>query len=421
MKLFKSTLPWVLWFLSALFFAFQFILRLYPGLLQETISHKFHADATALGILSSVYYYGYAGLQIPVAMLLDKYGPKYIIPLSACVCSLGTLLFALTNTWSFLLVSRFCIGAASAAGFLGVSKVISLWFNPSVYPRMVGISFSIGLIGAVYGGRPLTQMIEAFGWQSVAFLLSISGGILAFFIFSCFNFSSSPTSRSEDSYPKKNDIKSLFKRNQFSLLFKILALALANLLMVGTLEGFADIWSIPYLMKTYHYTKADASFSVSFIYIGMIIGAPLLTLCAHSPRSYYTLTCLCGLFAALLLGTLLLFHGQLPYLLMCFLFFGAGILCCYQVLIFAIGSTLVPLSLMGITIAFLNSVNMLGGSFFHTVIGCLLDSFWDGAFHNGLPFYSDLHYGKALWVIPLASIAGAFFVFAIKPVQHKTS
>jgi len=77
---------WIMWFFSALFFAYQFIMRLFPGLCVSEIMHKFQIDATEFGLLSSMYYYGYAGMQIPMAILLDRFGPRLIVSLCCFIC-----------------------------------------------------------------------------------------------------------------------------------------------------------------------------------------------------------------------------------------------------------------------------------------------------------------------------------------------
>lgn len=120
--------PWVMWFFAVLFFSYQFIMRVFLGLCAPEIMHKFQIDASDFGFLASMYYYGYAGMQIPIAILLDRFGPRVIISICCLVCSIAIFLFYWTETWYVALFARFLIGAGSAAGFLGASKIITLWF-----------------------------------------------------------------------------------------------------------------------------------------------------------------------------------------------------------------------------------------------------------------------------------------------------
>lgn len=406
-----SYICWVMWLLGATFFAYQFVMRLFPGLVVEQIINKFQIDATSFGIFSSAYYYGYAGMQIPIAFLLDRYGPRVVISVCACVCAIATYVFAYSDSWSLILGSRLFIGAASAAGFLGTSKIISIWFNRAVYGRMIGFSFSYGLLGALYSGGPLSYLIAHFGWQQAAFFVFGLGAVLAGTIAL---FVRVPQEEKEKFFLDENPsiffgIKEIFRN------YRILILGIGSLLMVGTLEGFADIWGVTYLMKAYAISKPEAAFATSLIFAGMIFGSPFLAFLSEKWKAYYELTALCGIFLSIILAALFLFHNSFSYTMVCFLLFLAGIFCCYQVLIFAIGNQLVSASLIGITVAFLNCINMLGGSFFHTIIGGLLDCFWDGVSEGTVRVYCHLTYTKALWSVPLASFFGGLFILFIRP------
>ena len=186
-------------------------------------------------------------------------------------------------------------------------------------------------------------------------------------------------------------------------------LAVSNLLMVGPLEGFADVWGVNYLMQAMAIAKADAAGFVSYIFVGMLFGGPLLAAWAKRAGNYTVITlCSVGMVCAFL-GLLYTNTVFTPYSLS-ILFFGVGILCCYQVLVFATGSELVPPAMLGITIAFLNCINMLGGSFFHSTIGWAMDLFWTGGTAEGIRSYTVQSYQQALLIIPVAAAIGGVIV-----------
>ena len=98
--------PWLMWFLPLSFFAYQFILRLWPGLMMHQIMEQFSIDATAFGLLAAFYYYGYAGMQIPVAILLDRFSPRFVVFAFATLCGLATLLFTFTTNFYLAVMAR---------------------------------------------------------------------------------------------------------------------------------------------------------------------------------------------------------------------------------------------------------------------------------------------------------------------------
>ncbi len=396
-------MPLFMWAFPLAFFAYQFILRLWPGLMVQQIMERFSVDATQFGVFAAFYYYGYAGAQIPVAILLDRFRPRYVISSFALLCGLGMLLFIYTEIWSVACVSRFLIGVGSAVGFLGVSKVISEWFPKSKYAKMIGFSFTFGLMGAIYGGKPIGLLMETNGWKNVGLILalvSISIGL------SIYIFLKNPSHQQ-----RQKEMDETFKASHLKALLSpiIWLLAGANFLMVGGLEGFSDVWGVSYLMVAYDIPKHDAAQLVSFLFVGMIFGGPFLALCSRKLGTY-TVIALCGVGMALTLGALLLNHKFTQMELMCLLFL-VGVFCCYQVVIFAAGSDLVKPLYLGITIAFLNCINMLGGSFFHTLIGRMMDMVWSGTFNaEGGRLYAVASYQVALALIPASALVGAVIV-----------
>ncbi len=143
----------------------------------------------------------------------------------------------------------------------------------------------------------------------------------------------------------------------------------------------------------------------------MLFGGPVLAFFAEKYKAHYAVTMISGVLLAAILMSFLLFNAYLPDQALILMMFVTGLLCCYQVIVFAIGHALVPAALMSLTIAFLNCINMLGGSFFHSTIGILMDFFEQGTMLNGVKVYSVETYTCALSLIPLASLLGAGFVW----------
>jgi MFS family permease len=179
--------------------------------------------------------------------------------------------------------------------------------------------------------------------------------------------------------------------------------------MVGSLEGFADVWGVQYLIAAYNITKSDAAGIVSFIFFGMLFGGPLLAFFSKKFGNYTVITT-CGVGMAFLF-TFLLFNTTYNYLMLSCLFFCIGMMCCYQVIVFAAGADLVAPQYLGVIVAFLNCINMLGGSFFHTMIGKIMDLVWTGKLNtNGLRQYNLEVYKYALSIVPICAIIGAVMV-----------
>ena len=399
-------LPFFMWLFPLSFFTYQFIWRLWPSLMMREIMQQFAIDASGFGFLTGLYYYGYSPMQIPVAMMLDRFGARYIVFGSAVLCGIAASTFTYTDNWTLACLSRFLVGAGSAVGFLGTSKVISEWFPKDQYARMIGFSFTVGLMGALYGGKPVSLLVENYSWQKVAFVLaclSIVLGVGAYLFL-----------RSPKMFKTQND-PDHFKVCHFKELLSspvIWLLALSNFLMVGSLEGFSDVWGVPYLMTAYSLSKSDAAELVSFVFVGMLFGGPLLAALSKKLGNY-TVISLCG-FGMAIAFMLLFSTTHYNWYWFAGLLFCVGILCCYQVIVFVAGSDLVSPQVLCVTVAFLNCVNMLGGSFFHTSIGLMMDAFWTGFVGpDGVREYTLESYRTALMIIPACAILGGCLVAAL--------
>lgn len=410
----RKYLPYVMWLFPLSFFTYQFIWRLWPSLTMQQMMEQFSIGASDFGLYAALYYYGYALMQIPIAILLERYEPRYVICCFASLCGLAALVFNYTNNWHIACLTRLLIGIGSAVGFLGVSRVLSIWFTKDNYAKMIGFSFSIGLTGSVYGGKPVSLLIERYNWHNVALVLSLIAIIIGS---STFLFLRSPKIANNNTCQREPF--NLFNFKTLLCSPTIWLLAIANLLMVGSLEGVSDVWGVPYLMTAYGLNKADAAQLISFVFIGMLFGGPLLTIFSKKLGNYVVII-LCAIGMAIAFGCLLFSTKFNLWSLGC-LFFVVGIMCCYQVLVFAAGSDLVKPALLGVTIAFLNCINMLGGAFFHTCIGRIMDLFWLRTLNqDGLRDYTLSSYRTALMLIPSCSIVGAIILcyLALKQRDH---
>jgi predicted MFS family arabinose efflux permease len=399
---------WVMWTFASLFYAYQYILRVLPNIMMPEIMAKFQIDASIFGQFSGFYYLGYAGMHIPIGILLDRIGPKVIMPLSILLTVFGLFPLIYTDTWLYPSLGRALIGMGSSGAILGVFKVIRMGFPEYQFTRMLGISVTIGLIGAIYGGQPINYLLSIFGWQNVLNGIMILGLGLAI----CTYFSI-------PQQPGSDKIKPSFWKDVFTVLRckKVWVVCLLAGLMVGPLEGFADVWGTEYLKSVYHFNNALASTLPSFIFLGMCFGSPLLSYWAEKTNAYYEIT----IFAAgiMALSYIALLSGSLTSSMMMILFMIVGVMCSYQILMIYKASTYVREQVVGLTTACANMIIMVFGYFFHSTIGTLLTGLWDGRMDDHIPVYSAQAFTVALSIIPLGLCLAAVGYAFIRYQERK--
>src|SRR5262245_4686008 len=124
-----SLLPLFGWLTGAVFFFYAWVLRVAPSVMVEELMRDFAVGAAVLGHLSAAYFYGYAGMQIPVGVLLDRFGPRRLMTLAALVCAACCVLLATSTSLGLATAGRFLIGASAAVSLVGSMAVAGQWFH----------------------------------------------------------------------------------------------------------------------------------------------------------------------------------------------------------------------------------------------------------------------------------------------------
>ncbi|MBM3631447.1 MAG: MFS transporter [Alphaproteobacteria bacterium] len=394
-----------MWMISCLFFMFQFIPRLWLGQNADHIREQLSIDWQCFGYISALYYFGYSGMQIPVAMMLDRFQPRYVISGLIALLSLSFLAFTLTDNWIVAAGARFFIGVGSAAGFLGVSKIISQWFDRKTYAKLLGVSIGFGILGAVYGGGPTYVLVQKYGVDTVAFGIVGVGLALALAVF--FSVRSPANSHENNEKLTIAHLKELISSPTIWILGAV------NLLLVGPLEGFADVWGGRYLVDIFGFKEKSALELVSFIFIGLISASPI-TPWIGKKIGDYALINVCGLGIVLCFVTLFM-QWTTSWLGVATTLFMMGAFSSYQTNLLSAGSDMVRPVLIGVAVAFLNSWNMFGGSVFHPLVGGIMDSGKTGQ----SDVVSESTYIAALGTIPLAAMIGIILMCFIWISHHK--
>ncbi len=140
---------------------------------------RFDASASILGMFSVVQLVVYAGLQIPVGMLIDKFGSRRLIIFGAVLMGVGQMLLALATSVPAGLVGRFFVGAGDAMTFVSVIRLISAWFPGYRVPMLTQFTGMVGQLGQLLSLVPFVALLHWAGWTT-SFLSLAALCVLAF-------------------------------------------------------------------------------------------------------------------------------------------------------------------------------------------------------------------------------------------------
>lgn len=353
-------IAWAIWVIVSVFYAYQYILRVMPSILMNDIMQRFNIDAAVFGQFSGVYYLGYSLMHLPIGIMLDHYGPRKVMTGCILLTIVGMLPIIFSEHWTYPIIGRILIGVGSSAAILGAFKIIRLTFSKAHFSRMLSFSVTIGLIGAIYGGAPVSYMNKTLGYQAVIEIFAVIGLILA-----ALTYLIVPEIEKENS---KASV--LLEIKQVLTNKKVILTCIFAGLMVGPLEGFADVWGAEFFRKVYNFDNNVASSLPSMIFIGMCFGAPVLSLIAEKTNNYIGTIVFAGITMAAIF-TILIFN-KLSTNAISFSFIIVGICCAYQILAIYKASTYVEDNVVGLTTAIANMIIMIFGYFFHSIIGMII-------------------------------------------------
>src|SRR5262245_43098524 len=162
-----------MWGIPAFIFLIAFFHRVRPGVITKELMQAFHVSSTIVGLLSSTYFYAYAGFMIPAGLLIDAFGARWTIAIGGAIMGLGTLAMAVAENTGPLFAGRFAVGLGATVTFIGTLKIAATWFPPSHFGTLAAISATVGVLGSIVGTFPLAALVALTGWRTAFWLIGL--------------------------------------------------------------------------------------------------------------------------------------------------------------------------------------------------------------------------------------------------------
>ena len=164
----------------------SFFFRNVNAVISRELAAEFSLSPADLGFLTSMYLLAFAAFQLPLGVLLDRYGPRRVVAALLCVAGAGALIFALARDFTMLSIGRALIGLGVSAGLMGAIKAFTLWFPLSRLATVNGLYLAAGGIGGLAATAPAEALLGPLGWRALFYLLSgfsvVAAGLVFFIV-----------------------------------------------------------------------------------------------------------------------------------------------------------------------------------------------------------------------------------------------
>lgn len=150
----------------------SYLYRTVNAVLGPVLARELQLPDNALGLLTSTYFLAFGLAQLPLGILLDRFGPRRVEAVLLVVAALGAAVFGLSNALGGLAVGRALIGLGVAACLMASFKNFSQWFPPERQASLTGWVMASGGLGALVASKPLELAMGFTGWREIVLALA---------------------------------------------------------------------------------------------------------------------------------------------------------------------------------------------------------------------------------------------------------
>lgn len=220
-------------------------------------------------MLASVYFLVVAGAQIPIGILLDRYGPRRIQSVLLVIAVGGATLFGNANSFAELLVGRTMIGLGVAASLMAGLKAIVVWFPRDRVAFVNGVMIMLGSLGAVTATAPTDWLLNWIGWRSLFEVLTLAtlgaAGLIYFVV-----PEADRSAKGAFSSGKPLTLRSIFSDPRF------LRIAPLSATCIGSSWAMQSLWAASWLADVERFNRQGVISRLTTMAIGVSLGALLL-------------------------------------------------------------------------------------------------------------------------------------------------
>lgn len=248
------------YFLSYLYRAVNAVVGTY-------LVHDIGLSASQLGLLTAAYLVAFAGSQLPLGVLLDRFGPRRVQTGLLCLAALGAFIFSISNGLAGLTAARALIGMGCCGGLMGGFKAVVLWVRPERRALANGCIMATGGLGILTATVPAELGAAAFGWRGLFVglaVLSLAASMLIFLVV--------PERNAGVTAPLSKQIRAVGRIYSDPVFWRLAPFVAST---AGVSIAIQTLWAGPWLRDVAGFDSADVAWHLAVIAVGFLIGTLL--------------------------------------------------------------------------------------------------------------------------------------------------
>ncbi|SCG71266.1 MFS transporter [Micromonospora inositola] len=275
---------------------------------------RFHINASALATFSVAQLAVYAAMQVPVGVLLDRFGSRRLLLTGGALMVAGQLCFAVATDVRLAVAARVLVGLGDAMTFISVLRIVAFWFPGRRNPLLVQLTGTVGQLGAVLGAVPLVALLHHAGWTPAFLTAAALGATVLLLVLVAVR----DTPHAEHAATAAPDLATV--RRQLAAAWAQPGTRLGLWThFVTQFSGavFALLWGYPFLVQGQGLSPTTAAALLTLMTVAALVCGPVIAhLCARHPFRRSVVVFAITAATAVVWAVVLVWPGRAPHWLL---------------------------------------------------------------------------------------------------------
>ena len=230
----------------------SYLFRTVNAVISPELTRDLGLAAASLGFLTSAYFLAFGLMQIPVGMLLDRYGPRRVEPVLLAIAAAGALLFALAEGLPGLTLARAIIGGGVSACLMAPLKGIAMWYPSERHASLSGWMMVAGGLGALVATTPLEYALRFTDWRTI--FVGLAAATLLVAVWIAWRVPDTPQPKHGAELREQfRGVRTVFSHARFWWIAPLAGFGM------GSFMAVQGLWAVPWMIEVEGLSRATAA------------------------------------------------------------------------------------------------------------------------------------------------------------------